>query len=245
MPGCNANLQNTLDIYQSIIDGINKSVTTLENQADIIKPWIDLFDTTADSITSPLANNLFLTELNKLTAETICATSTDLELINDFTADCLNEGAAAIKRYLRNILSNIEDATGILLDALTQPERLLLTYYQRIRVLADSIKDLITGLNNKIECITSAPNAGDYSDQIDDINDDIQDVIDDLRLLDDGSFDIDEFLDGWSGTNPNIDDVKDNVKSYSSHADDLEQEINDNVSNTVDLSATVNPPNRF
>ena len=232
-------LQNTLDPYQSIIDGINKSVNTLENQATIIDPIITQFDALATTITSPMANNLFLIELNKLTADTICASSTHLQPINDFIADCLNEATAAVKRYLRNILSNIEDATGILLDGLTTPERLLLTLYQKIRVLTDSIKDLITGINNKIECITSAPDAASYSDQIDDINDDIKDVTDNLRLLDDGSFDADTFLAGVAT------DLKANVLSYSDHADDLEQEINDNVSNTIDSSATVNPANYY
>ena len=97
----------------------------------------------------------------------------------------------------------------------------------------------ITGINNKIECITSAPDAASYSDQIDDINADLKNVTDNLRLLDDGSFDADTFLAGVAT------DLKANVLSYSTHTDDLEQEINDNISNTIDSSATVNPANYY
>jgi len=229
---------NTLDPYQSIIDGINKGVATLEKQAGIIQPVIDEFDDIADAITTPTLPSALNVALNNLTAEAICASSTDLEPLNDLTADCLLEAAAAIKRYTKNIKSNLEEGTKLIVDIITLPEGVLFTLFQKIRGLADDIKDLVTALNNKIECISLSDSAIEYQSQIDDINDKINDVIDELRLSDDGSFDADTFL-ADLGT-----DLQDNIKAYQTKVDDVQGEIETSIA-AVTTSSTVNPKSYF
>jgi len=234
MASCVGN--NTLDPYQSVIDAVNKGVVTLENQADFIQPYIDQFDAIAATITTPTLPSALNAALNQFTADAICASKTDLEPINDLVGDCLLEATASVKRYIKNIMYNIEDGISLVTDLITLPEGVLFTYYQRIRGLADNIKDLVTGLNNKISCV---PPTGGYQSQIDDINTKINDVLDDLRLDVDGSFDPDTFLTGLAS------DLADNVKSYTTRADDLQDEIMDNISSTVDLTAAVNPKRYF
>lgn len=229
---------NTLNPYQSIIDGINKGVTTLEKQADIIQPVIDEFDDAVDAITTPTLPSALNVALNNLTAEAICASSTDLEPLNDLSADCLLEASAAIKRYTKNIRSNLEEGTKLIVDIITLPEGGLFTLFQKIRGLATDIKDLVTALNNKIQCVSLSDSAVDYQSQIDDINDRINTVIDDLRLSDDGSFDVDIFLSDLG------EDLQDNIKAYNTKAEGVKEEIEQSISNTVS-STTVNPRSYF
>lgn len=239
MANCNQG-NNTLNPYQSIIDGINKGVTTLEKQASIIQPVIDEFDDAADAITTPTLPSALNLALNKLTAEAICASSTDIEPLNNLSSDCLLEAAASIKRYSKNLLSNIEDGIGLIYDILTLPEGVLFTLFQKIWGLATDIKDLITALNNKIECISLSSSSEDYQSQIDDINDRINTVIDDLRLADDGSFDSDVFLSNLS------DDLKDNIKLYESKATEVKDGIETSIKNaTINNNTTTNPRNYY
>lgn len=230
MANCDAG-NNTLDPYQSLIDGINKTVTTLESQADFIIPLVDAFDLVVASITEPTLPSAMTLALNKFTADAICAASTDLQPINDFVADCLTEAMSAVKRYLRNIYSNIDDGIDLITDLVTLPEYGLFKYYQKINGLADNIKDLITAIDNRIECISDES----YDDQIDAITTRVNDVIDYLRLESDGSFDADTFLADLSG------DLQTNMKAYATKAANLKTEIEANISSTVDLTASVLP----
>lgn len=229
---------NTLDPYQSIIDGINKGVATLEKQAAIIQPIIDEFDAAADAITTPTLPSALNVALNNLTADAICASTTDLEPLNDLTSDCLLEATAAIKRYSKNIFENLEEGTKLIVDIITLPEGGLFTLFQKTRGLATDVKDLVTALNNKIQCVSLSDSAVVYQEQIDDINSKMDDVIDNLRLSEDGSFDPDVFLSNLST------DLQDNVKAYGEKATQVKEEIEQSISNTIG-SVTTNPRNFF
>ncbi len=233
---CENNIQ-VLDPYQSTINGLNKTVTALENAADFIQPTIDLFDAAADAITTPTLPSALNLALNKFTADAICASKTDLEPINQLTADCLYEATAAVKRYLKDITSILEEGTKLIVDIMTLPEGLLFTYFQKVRGLTTDIKDLVTAVNWRIECVAlKTPN---YEDQILSIETRVNDVIDQLRLNSDGSFDTETFCQNLSS------DLKDNVLAYETKVDSLQTEIEQTISNTVDLSANVNPKRYF
>lgn len=230
---------NTLDPYQSIIDALNKGAKSLENQAQVIQPFIDQFDLLASAITTPSLPSVLNNALNQFTADAICAASTDLQPINDLVGDCLSSAMASVKAYLKNIMSNIEDGISLINDLITLPEGILFTYYQKIWGLCDTIKDLITSLDNKIQCVSLSDVGSLYQDQIDDLNDRISGVTDDLRLAADGSFDADTFLSGL-GTS-----LKDNVKSFADKSTSLKDDIENNVSSTIDLAQQINPTNYF
>jgi hypothetical protein len=226
--------QPTLDPYQSILDASNTAISTLERQRNIIKPFIDAFSVAA-GITPATPSGLFNAAVNQYTAEAICAASTDLAPINNFVGDCLNEAARAVKKFLRDILSIIQKGINLIGSLLGLPENFLLNLFQKIWSLVDGIKGLITGVDFKLKCVSPAS----YKDQVDDLNDRVNGVITDLKLGDDGSFDSDVLLDGVN------EDLKNNIKSYETRAQNLRQEIIDNVTNTVDLTTTVNPKRFF
>lgn len=233
---CNNNIQ-VLDPYQSTINGLNKTVASLENAADFIQPTIDLFDNAADAITTPTLPSALNLALNQFTADAICASKTDLEPINQLTADCLYEATAAVKRYLKDITSILEEGTKLIVDIITLPEGLLFTYFQKVRGLTTDIKDLVTAVNWRIECVAlKTPN---YDDQILGIETRVNDVIDQLRLNSDGSFDSDTFCQNLSSA------LKDNVQAYETKVDNLQTEIQQTISDTIDLSVNVNPKRYF
>jgi hypothetical protein len=139
---CN-NGNQVLDPYQSIMNGLNESVTALENAANFVQPTIDLFDSAVDAITTPTPAGALNTALNQFTAEAICASKTDLEPINQLTADCLYEATAAVKRYLKDIVGILEEGffwlkliidimTKLIIDIMTLPEGVLFTYFQKM-----------------------------------------------------------------------------------------------------------------
>jgi hypothetical protein len=233
---CN-NGNQVLDPYQSTINGLNKTVTSLENAADFIQPTIDLFDAAADAITTPTPAGALNTALNQFTAEAICASKTDLEPINQLTADCLYEATAAVKRYLKDITSILEEGTKLIVDIITLPEGLLFTYFQKVRGLTTDIKDLITAIDFRIECV--ALKTPDYNDQILGIETRVNDVIDQLRLEPDGSFSVDSFCADLST------ELTSNIASYDTKVTELQSEIETTVSDTIDLSVNVNPKRYF
>lgn len=234
MANCNSGI-DVLDPFQSIINAVNKGTKTLENQADIIKPLIDTFDSVAAAISIPSPSAILDDALSKFTAEAICASPTDLAPINDLVADCLTEALSAVRKYLREINFNIGNGVSLIDELLALPEYALFTYYQKIWGLADNIKDLIRALDNKVECISDSS----YQDQIDDITIRINDVIDDLRLGSDGSFDVDTFVAGLSS------DLQDNMKAFDTRSKALQQEIQNGVSSTIDLAQSINPKRLF
>lgn len=230
--------QPTLDPYQSILDASNTAISTLERQRNIIKPFIDAFSVAA-GITPATPSGLFNAAVNQYTAEAICAASTDLVPINDFVGDCFNEAARSVKKFLRDILSIIQQGINLIGSLLGLPENFLLNLFQKIWSLVENIKDLITGIDSKIQCVSLSDAYDGFKDQIGDLSDRVDGVITDLKLGDDGSFDSDVLLDGVN------EDLKNNMKSYETRAQNLRQEILDNVTNTVDLTTTVNPKRFF
>lgn len=237
MANCNSGNQ-TLDPYQSIIDSVNNNIKTLENQSNLIKPFVDLFSSTAiDTIPSPIGD--VNSALSKFTADAICATSTDLEPINQLTSDCLNEASSAVRKYLNNIAGNIEDGIDLISDIVSLPEYTLMKLFQKIFGLTGNIKGLIGGIDSKIQCVSLSGSSSEYQSQIDDSTDRINSVLNDLKLSSDGSFDSDILLDGLD------EDLKTNIKAYEERANSLETEIKTNISSTVDLAATVNPKRYF
>jgi hypothetical protein len=233
---CNTGNQ-VLDPYQSIMNGLNKTAFGLENAAAFIQPTIDAFDAISDSILTPTLPSALTLALNQFTAEAICASKTDLEPINQLTADCLYEAAAAVKRFLKDILSNIGDGILLINDLITLPEGILFTYFQQIWGLTTDIKDLVTAVNWRIECV--ALKTPDYEDQILGIETRVSDVLDRLRLDTDGSFSAPVFCKNLTAP------LKANMETYESHANNLIKEINANVSDTIDLSANVVPKGYF
>jgi hypothetical protein len=233
---CN-NGNQVLDPYQSIMNGLNESVTALENAANFVQPTIDLFDSAVDAITTPTPAGALNTALNQFTAEAICASKTDLEPINQLTADCLYEATAAVKRYLKDIVGILEEGTKLIIDIMTLPEGVLFTYFQKVRGLVTNIKDLVTVIDWRIECfVLKQP---DYADQILGIETRVNDVIDQLRLEPDGSFSVDAFCADLDS------DLKANVAAYDTKVTDLKSEIETTVSDTIDLSVNVVPKRYF
>jgi hypothetical protein len=233
---CN-NGNQVLDPYQSTMNGLNKTITSLENAANFIQPTIDLFDAAVDAITTPTPAGALNTALNQLTAEAICASKTDLEPINQLTADCLYEATAAVKRYLKDIVGILEEGTKLVIDIMTLPEGLLFTYFQKVRGLTTDIKDLVTAVDWRIECV--ALKTPDYNDQVLGIQTRVNDVVDQLRLEPDGSFSVDSFCANLST------DLKSNVVAYDTKVTSLKEEIETTVSDTIDLSANVVPKGYF
>lgn len=229
--------QQVLDPYQSIINGLNKTAASLENAAAFIQPTVDAFDVISDSILTPTLPNALNAALNQFTADAICASKTDLEPINQLTADCLYEATAAVKRFLKDILSNIGDGILLINDLITLPEGILFTYFQQIWGLTTDIKDLVTAINWRIECV--ALKTPDYEDQILGIETRVNDVLDELRLDTDGSFSAPVFCKNLSAP------LKANMEAYETRAQNLKQEIIDNISSTVDLTVVVNPKRYF
>jgi hypothetical protein len=233
---CN-NGNQVLDPYQSTINGLNKTAVALENAANFIQPTIDLFDAASDAILTPTLPSALNLALNQFTASAICASKTDLEPINQLSADCLYEATAAVKRYTKDILSNIGDGILLVNDLITLPEGVLFTYFQKIWGLTTDIKDLVTAIDWRIECV--ALKTPDYDDQILGIQTRVNDVIDQLRLEPDGTFSASTFCQNLST------DLKANIESYETRATNLKSEIEANISDTIDLTVNLNPRSYF
>ena len=231
----------TLDPMQTIINQTESKVNTLETQATGILPSVESFRAIgegfdpADISSSAEVNSA----LNEMTAEALCASSTDLAPINDLTEDCLNEAIRGVKRYVNDMLQNMEDGIDLIDDILALPENQLMKLLQKIWKLSDNIKDLIRGIDKKLTCVSLSEQGAEYQDQIDALNDRVDTVTDDLYLADDGSFDGERLTDGFNT------DLQDNILAYETRSTNLQGEIVDDISNTVDLTATVNPKNYF
>lgn len=232
---------DTLDPLQTILDQTSTKIFTLERQARGIKPFVDIFRTVGSAFPPALISpeSTVNSALNEFTAEAICASSTDLAPINDLVEDCLGDALRGVKGYLSGILGKIEDGIDLIADILALPENVLMKQLQKIWKLCDDIAGLINSLDGKIQCVSTSSQGALYQSQIDDLNDRIDTVIDDLYLADDGSFDHERLMTGFHA------DLQTNIDSYKTRSENLQQEIQDEVSSTVDLTAMINPKNYF
>jgi hypothetical protein len=231
----------SLDPFEILLGDLNKNVSVLENQSRLIQPFVSKFRSEglgfnpadispASEVESAMAD---------FTPEAIGAGKSDIEPINEFVDDCLAAALAGIKRYVREILKNIEDGIDLIQSILDLPESILMKQLQKIWRLCSDIKSLISSLDIKITCITSKDDTGKYTQQVEDIQNRIDTVIDDLYLADDGSFDDEKLMTGFDN------DLKVNMITYKSRADSLQNEINENIETTVNVPTTLNPKNRF
>ncbi len=235
---CNSGNQ-TLDPFQNILDSANKATDTLENQAKGIVPDIDLFDNLASSITEISPTATVNNALSKMTADALCAGTTNLAPINDLAEDCLNESLKGVKKYINDMLGNIEDGIDLIAEILALPENALMKQFQKLWKLCDSIGGLVNGIDTKIQCIALSEQAVEYQDQIDYLQDRVSTVTDDLKLADDGSFDPDILMADLDS------DLKDNVNLFKERSDTVQTDITDGIASTVDLGATLNPKRKF
>ena len=177
--------------------------------------------------------------MDDFTPDAIGAGVSDIAPVNEFVDDCLAEAIAGIKRYVADILENMEDGIDLIPSILELAENLLMKQLQKIWKLVDSIQSLISSLDIKITCITSKDDTGKYAAQVQDIQNRMDTVIDELYLADDGSFDQDKLMDGFDN------DLQVNLNTYKSRSDHVQSQITDNIETTVNIPTTVNPSSRF
>lgn len=239
MANCNE-ANNTLDPYQILLDAVDKNVTTLEKQALGILPYVQDFRSQGEDF-NPLdvsPENTVNMALNQFTSDAICASKTDLEPVNQFVEDCLNDILRGIKKYLNDILDNIADGVDLVEDVVALPESLLMKLMQQIWALVNNIKDLVGSIDGKLRCITSAEDADQYTDQVDALQTRVNNTIDSLYLGSDGSFDVDTLTNNFDLG------LQNNLKLYKSRSDALQLEIKDNVDSVV-KSGLVNPKSKY
>ncbi len=239
MADCGSN--RTLDPFQIILDNIDRTTTTLERQARDILPDVTDFRNEGEGFIegdispSETVDNA----MTAFTKEAICASKTDLEPINQFIEDCLNDALRGVRQYLNEILGNVEDGIDLIEEILALPEKNLMQLLQKIWKLCDNIANLVSGIDGKLQCIISLDQSGQYTDQVTTIQNRVDTVIDDLYLADDGSFDHERLTTGFN------EDLRTNLDKYYNRSVDLQQEINDDVDETIQLASTVNPRSKF
>ena len=241
MGNCDAGAGNNLDPFQIILDALDKTVGTLEKQSRTILPFVASF---REQGLAFLPENIspysqIESALSAFTKEAICASKTDLEPINDFVEDCLNDALRGVLRYLRDILGNLEDAMDLIAEILALAEYLLMKLLQKLWKLGRDIYRLIGGIDGKIQCITSLDGTGKYAAQVDALEQRVDTVIDDLYLAEDGSFDHDRLMTGFNA------DLKTNLDAYKNRSDALQLEIQADVDEVVNFPATVNPKSKY
>lgn len=231
----------TLDPFQIILDSSESKIDTLETQARDVQPFVDSFRTIGDAFPAGSISPAPVVDsaLAEMTAEALCASSTELAPINDLAEDCLNEGLRGVKRYLNEILGNIEDGIDLIADILALPESTLMKLLQKIWKLVDDMANLISGIDTKLQCVSLSDQAAEYQSQVDALNTRVDTVTGDLYLEDDGSFNAEKMSDGFDT------DLQDNLLSYKTRSDNVQKEIVNDVTDTVDLTATVNPKRFF
>jgi hypothetical protein len=231
----------SLDPFEIILDQLDKNVGSLENQSRLIQPLVSEFR--SDGIAFNPASISPTSQVNAamadFTPDAIGAGVSDIEPINEFVDDCLAEAVAGIRRYIADILENMEDGIDLIDSILALAENLLMKQLQNIWKLVDSIQSLISSLDIKITCITSKDETGKYTAQVEAIENRMDTVIDDLYLADDGSFDNDKMMTGFNN------DLQVNLDSYKSRSDHVQSQIADNIETTVNIPTTVNPSSRF
>ena len=130
MADCGSN--RTLDPFQIILDNIDRTTTTLERQARDILPDVTDFRNEGEGFIegdispSETVDNA----MTAFTKEAICASKTDLEPINQFIEDCLNDALRGVRQYLNEILGNVEDGIDLIEEILALPEKNLMQLLQ-------------------------------------------------------------------------------------------------------------------
>ena len=233
---------NTLNPYQILLDKTDRNIGTLETQASSILVYVNSFRGQGlgfnDGNLSPIS--VVNSALNEFTKEAICASKTDLAPIDRFIEDCLNDILAAVKKYLNDILGNIEDGIDLISDLLALAESLLMKLLQKIWKLCRDIRNLIAGLDRKLQCVVTADTQGVYSSQVVALETRIDTVIDDLYLADDGSFDHERLMTGFSSG------LTTNLNLYKARSDELQLEIQADVDDILgDDSNTTNPKTKY
>ena len=157
--------KNTLDPFQIILDMLDKTVGTLEKQSRSILPFVSAFREDALGFDPNAISDISTVEaaLRDFTKEAICASKTDLEPINQFIEDCLNDALRGVLRYLRDILGNLEEAMDLILAMTLLAEFLLMKLLQKLWRLCSDIYRLFANIDSKINCITSLDTSGKYS----------------------------------------------------------------------------------
>jgi hypothetical protein len=230
----------TLNPHQILLDKVDRGLSTLEKQAALILPFVTDFRTQGTAFDP---NNLSSTSavnaaLNAFTKEAICASKTDLAPIDDFTEDCLNDILALVKKYLNDLLGNVEDGIDLIQDILNLPENALMKLLQKLWRLCNDIYNLVAGLDRKLQCVVVNDKLGVYTAQVVALQTRIDTVIDDLYLADDGSFDSDRLMTGFNAG------LQQNLNLYKSRSTALQQEITDDVNDVISVTTT-NPRNKY
>lgn len=234
---CNQN--TSIDPLQNIIDSTTGQINTLEIQSNDIKGVVDSFRSqgTGFDVGSISPSNTVNIALESLNAEALCATSTDIAPINDLTEDCLNTAFAGIKKYANNILENIENGLDAISELITLPEGGLMKLLQKIERLTENIKDLISGIDKKLQCVSLSQQASEYASQIAALNSRVDQVTGDLYLDDDGSFNSDNLMTGFNAN------LKSNLDAYRSKAGTVQSEIEQTIASVT--GTTTKNPKRF
>jgi hypothetical protein len=171
----------TLNPHQILLDKVDRGLSTLEKQAALILPFVTQFrtDGTAfdpNNLSSTSAVNAAMTAFTK---EAICASKTDLAPIDDFTEDCLNDILALVRKYINDLLGNVEDGIDLIQDILNLPESALMKLLQKLWKLCNDIYNLIAGLDRKLQCVITNDQQGVYTGQVVALQTRIDTVIDD------------------------------------------------------------------
>lgn len=234
---CNQN--TSIDPLQNIIDSTTGQINTLEIQSNDIKGVVDSFRSQGIGfdVGSISPSNTVNTALESLNTEALCATSTDIAPINDLTEDCLNTAFAGIKKYANNILENIENGLDAISELITLPEGGLMKLLQKIERLTENIKDLISGIDKKLQCVSLSQQASEYASQIAALNSRVDQVTGDLYLDDDGSFNSDNLMTGFNAN------LKSNLDAYRSKAGTVQSEIEQTIASVT--GTTTKNPKRF
>lgn len=232
---------NTLNPHQILLDKTDRDISTLEKWARDILPYVTSFREGGlafdDGSLSP--TSAVNAALNQFTKEAICASKTDLAPVDDFVEDCLNDILAAVKRYLNDLLGNIEDGIDLIDDLLNLPESFLMKLLQKLWKLCRDIRNLIAGLDRKIQCVVVNDKLNVYEAQVTALQTRIDTVIDDLYLADDGSFDSDRLMTGFSSG------LQQNINLYKARSEELQQEIEDDVNDVIGSDRTTNPRSNY
>ena len=232
---------NTLDPYQILLDKTDNMIATLEKQRSGILPFVDSFRNLGGAfdpldITDPSVVNA---ALNEFTDEAICASKTDLAPIDRFTEDCLSDILQQVKKYLNRILENLFDGIDLINDIVNLAEYTLMKAFQGIWNLCRDIRDLVAGLDRKLQCVVINDELGIYTAQVVALEERVDTVIDDLFLAEDGSFDPAKLMTGFATG------LQDNINLYKARADDLSVDIANNVNDTISATGNVNPKPNF
>ena len=232
---------NTLDPFQILLDASDKTVGTLEKQASSILPFVTDFRNQGDTFDPNDVSQSSVVDaaLAEFTKEAICASKTDLEPINQFIEDCLNDALRAVRQYINDMLGNVEDGIDLIQDILNLPESALMKLLQKIWKLCRDIRNLIGGIDGKLQCITVADQEGKYTAEVEALESRIDTVTTDLYLDDDGSFNHEKLIAGFDNG------LQGNLDRYKARSDDLQLEIEEDIETTVNIPTTVNPKRKY